>query len=103
MHLKPTAKPSESPQERRTSLPTPAEPVPVIPEKEGENGYARVVFHLKDLPASNAATTLQKLFKAEGESVSRSVKDKVVIVPATISNCLILAVLPPRSMKSAAY
>jgi type II secretory pathway component GspD/PulD (secretin) len=74
------------------------EPVPVIPFKQGENGHVRTVCRLGNIPAYSAANTLTKLLKTEGESVTENVKDKVVIVPETISNCLLVSG-PPAAVE----
>ncbi len=91
-------KPSESSPIRpaaQTAPPVVSGPVSVIPTKEGENGYARTVCRLANIPVNSAATTLTKLFKTEGEGVTENVKDKVVIVPEPIGNCLIISGPPP--------
>ena len=75
----------------QTAPPVVSGPVSVIPTKEGENGYVRTVCRLANIPVNSAATTLTKLFKTEGESVTENVKDKVVIVPEPICNCLIIS------------
>ncbi|MGA2796936.1 MAG: secretin N-terminal domain-containing protein [Thermoguttaceae bacterium] len=88
------AKPSESSPIRpaaQNAPPVVSGPVPVIPTKEGENGYVRTVCRLANIPANSAATTLIKVFKTEGESVTENVKDKVAIVPEVIGNCLIIS------------
>jgi type II secretory pathway component GspD/PulD (secretin) len=90
----PPAKPSESAPSRPAAKTAPAavsEAVPVIPTKEGENGHVRTVCRLANIPANSAATTLIKVFKAEGESSTENVKDKVVIVPEPICNCLFVS------------
>jgi type II secretory pathway component GspD/PulD (secretin) len=93
--------PSESSQSRQAASVTPPffpEPVPVIPTKEGENGHIRTVCRLGFIPAKNAAETLTKLFKTEGESLSEPVKNKVVIVPEVLGNCLIVSG-PPAAVE----
>jgi type II secretory pathway component GspD/PulD (secretin) len=93
--------PSESSQSRQAAPVTPPfvpEPVPVIPTKEGENGHVRMVCRLGFIPANNAAATLMKLLKTEGESMPEPVKNKVVIVPETIGNCLFISG-PPAAVE----
>jgi Bacterial type II and III secretion system protein/Bacterial type II/III secretion system short domain len=90
----PPTQPSISPQSRpaaSAASPFNPEPVPVISTKEGENGYVRTVCQLANIPANSAATTLTKLFKAEGESLTEPIKNKVVIVPETMGNCLFVS------------
>ncbi|MGA2058906.1 MAG: secretin N-terminal domain-containing protein [Thermoguttaceae bacterium] len=89
------AKPSESSPIRPAVV---SEPVPVIPSKEGENGYVRTVCRVANVPANSAANTLTKLFKTEGESVTGNVKDKVVIVPEAIGNFLFISG-PPAAVE----
>jgi type II secretory pathway component GspD/PulD (secretin) len=89
------AKPSESAPIRSAAV---SEAVPVIPAKEGANGYVRTVYRVANIPANSAATTLIKVFKTEGESVTENVKDKVVIVPEPIRNCLFISG-PPAAVE----
>ncbi|MGD0516275.1 MAG: secretin N-terminal domain-containing protein [Thermoguttaceae bacterium] len=86
-----TSEPSQSRQAASVTPPFVPEPVQVIPTKEGENGHIRTVCRLGFIPAKNAAETLIKIFKTEGESMSEPVKNKVVIVPEVLSNCLIVS------------
>ena len=77
---------------RSAASQTVPEAVVVIPVKEGENGFVRVVYPLGNLPASYASNTLQSLFNAEsGKNTAKSQKEKLVIVPDAISNCLLLS------------
>jgi hypothetical protein len=89
-----------SPSRSTAPVPPPFsyELVPVIPTKEGENGHVRTVCRLANIPANSAATILTKLFKAEGESVTENVKNKVVIVPEPMGNCLFVSG-PPAAVE----
>ena len=90
----PTAPPPATSQNRNPAPPAAAfiaEPLPVIPLKEGESGHTRIVHRLANIPARTAAETLTKLLRTEGQSVSESVKDRVVIVPEVTVNCLLIS------------
>jgi hypothetical protein len=89
---------SEAMEPARIAPLAPAEAVQVITTKTGENERERIVFALRNLPASNTAATLQSLFKTEGGAASQEAKDKVVIVPETVNNSLVVSG-PPAAVK----
>jgi hypothetical protein len=71
--------------------PAPAEPVPVIRAKSEGQDFVRVVCPLQSGSAMSMAATLQQLFQTEGRTAKETVKDQVVIVPDTASNCLLIS------------
>jgi type II secretory pathway component GspD/PulD (secretin) len=95
------AKPAEISPSRpsaQVAPPVAAESVSVIPTKQGENGYTRIICKLSNFPAANVSTFLDKLFQAEGKSIQEDIKTKVVIMPETVSNCLLISG-PPTAVK----
>jgi type II secretory pathway component GspD/PulD (secretin) len=82
----------------QVSPPIVIEPVSVIPTKQGENGYTRVICKLSNFPAATVSTFLNKYFQSEEASTSEKVKTKVVIVPETINNWLFISG-PPAAVK----
>jgi type II secretory pathway component GspD/PulD (secretin) len=65
------------------------EAVPVVLSQDGEQRHARVVQHLKAVPAVDLANTMVGLLRAEGrQSASHR---SVVIVPDKISNSLVIS------------
>jgi type II secretory pathway component GspD/PulD (secretin) len=81
----PAASVAESPMR------TPAEPVPVVPAKDGERRHTRTVLRLSSVPAIDVANTVNQLLSAEGKAAeAQALLRSVVIVPDMISNSLVI-------------
>jgi len=100
----PLASPAKSSESSPTSAaahavpPIVPEPVPVIPAKEGENGHTRAVCRLGCLTAKDAADTLKNMLKLEAKTTAEPIKDTVVILPDSASNCLLISG-PPAAVE----
>lgn len=76
------------------SLPKPAKQMTMVPSQDGEHRHTRLVYGLKNAPASELANTLTTLFQAEAQGERSDAARRVVIVPDVLSNSLILSGSP---------
>jgi type II secretory pathway component GspD/PulD (secretin) len=62
----------------------------VLPAEDGDRRHERTVCRLKSVPAVDAATTINQLLRAEGQTVKGAKERSVVIVPDPVSNSLLI-------------
>jgi type II secretory pathway component GspD/PulD (secretin) len=74
----------------RTAGSASVEPVPVVPEKDGDHRHTRVVRRLIAVPAAQLADTINSLLCAEGQMARSDSSPSVVIVPDLVSNSLVI-------------
>ena len=67
-----------------------AEPVPVVPERDGARPHKRLALRLRSAPAGDLANTLNSLLRAEGQSGPAAAARGVVVVPEAIGNSLLI-------------
>ena len=74
-----------------------AEPVPVVPARDGARQHKRLALRLRGASANDLANTLNNLLQAEGQAGPAAAARRVVVVPEASGNSLLIGG-PPEAV-----